>query len=264
VRRALAAALFAVASALPLAAFAADAPRPSALVQRYLAALQRGSYGDAFALLAPAERAYFRNAANFASGFTADAYALRHFATTGTRASASGTVVLAREQIALLDPAHDVRVTTTVTVPYLVTRDGVTDAGRPWRAFAGDAVATSDGVRVTVKKLALYAHAIRVVVTMQNDGSGFITLLPYGRSVLRDDAGHVFRPLVTRDWTVTDEQLFLGLRLAPNSRYTGTIAFATPLLDDRARRFDLTVGPSVRDGASAPVSIDVGGIAARS
>jgi hypothetical protein len=266
-RRALAAALLAVASALPLA-LGANVPAPNALVQRYLTSLQRGAYGDAFALLAPAERAYFRSPANFASGFTADAYALRRFALTAARTSPSGTVVLARERIALTDPAHDVRVTTVVTVPYLIVGAGasarVIDAGRPWRAFASDAVATAAGVRVTVKKLALYAHAIRVVVTMQNDGNGFITVLPYGRSVLRDDAGGIYRPLITRDWTVTDEQLFLGLRLAPNSRYTGTLAFATPLLDDRARRFALTLGPSVRDGAGAPVSVDVAGIAARS
>jgi hypothetical protein len=263
-RRALATALLVCVSVAPAAA-AAPAPSASAVVvSRYLDALRAHDYARAYAMLAPAERAYVRSATNFASGFAADGYALSQFAIVADRASGAAHVVLVREHIALDDPAHDVRATTVVTVPYLVSAGRVTDAGRPWRAFAANASAANAGVRVSVKRVAFYARAIRIVVTMQNDGAGFITLLPYGRSVLRDDAGDIFRPLVTRDWQITDEQLFLGLRLAPNSRYTGTIAFATPQLDDRVRRFELSLGPSVRDGATLPVAVDVAGIVPRS
>jgi len=267
VRRPLATALLACASALPSVALAApshSSDAAAAVVMRYLGALHARRYDDAYALLEPAQRAYFRTTKNFASGFTADGFALQHVAIAGERSRGSARVVFVRETIELDDPAHDVRVATAVTVPYLETGGvggRIDDAGRPWRAFAANATATSDGVRVTVKKLALYARTIRVVVTMQNDGDGFITVLPYGRSVLRDDAGGIYHPLVTRDWQLTDEQLFLGLRLAPNSRYTGTLAFVTPPLDDRARHFELILGPSVRDGAAAPVSVDVAGVA---
>jgi hypothetical protein len=260
VRRVLAIALLVYACAMPAAA----APSVSSgVVQRYLGALHARDYATAFALLAPAERAYFRTVANFASGFTADDDTLTQFAIAGERNADGGRIVIAREHITLDDPAHDARATTVVTVPYLVVGVGLVDAGRPWRAFATTASASNDGVRVTVKRVAFYARVIRVVVTMQNDGTRFVTLLPYGRSVLRDDAGGIYRPLATRDWHITDEQLFLGLRLAPNSRYTGTMAFVAPPLDDRARSFTLTLGPSVRDGASLPVSIDVPGIAAQ-
>ncbi len=268
-RRPLATALLACAYALPGAAVAAPLHSPDAaavVVMRYLGALHARRYADAYALLEPVQRGYFRTSDNFASGFAADGFALQRFAIAGERSRGAARIVFAREHIDLDDPAHDVRVATDVTVPYLVAGGAdarIDDAGRPWRAFAANATATSDGVRVTVKKLAFYARTIRVVVTMQNDGDRFITVLPYGRSVLRDDAGGIYRPLVTRDWQLTDEQLFLGLRLAPNSRYTGTLAFVTPPLDDRVRHFELILGPSVRDGADAPVSVDVAGVAPR-
>jgi hypothetical protein len=266
-RRAFALALVAVASVVPSIARAASVT-PTTIVHRYLAAIAAQRYADAYALLTPQQRAYFRSAANFASVFAADDATLVAFSIAGVRAAGDARVVVVRERLALDDPAHDVRVTTDVIVPYVVTGDAaqprITEpSSRPWRAFATSATATSDGLRVTVKKVAFSTHAIRVVVTMQNDGPGFVTVLPDGRSVLRDDAAGLFHPLVTRDWTITDRQFFLGLRLAPNSRYTGVLAFATPVLDDRARRFTLSLGPVVRDGGTAPFVVDVAGVAAR-
>ena len=245
-----------------------DASSARALVQRYLATIRDRRYNDAFALLESKQRAYFRTAANFASGFEADGATLDAFAIAGVRGATPERVVFVRERIALDDPANDVRVTTVLTVPYLVVGRGSSarigeGAGRPWRAFAANASARSGGMRVTVKKVAFDEHDVRVIVTMQNDGVGFVTVLPYGRSVLRDDAGAIYRPIVSRDWTMTDRRLFLGLRLAADSRYTGALAFASPALDDRAHRFTLTLGPIVRDGASAPFSIDVAGVSAR-
>ena len=245
-----------------------DTASASALVRRYLDTIRDRRYDDAFALLESKQRAYFRSAANFASGFEADGAALDTFAIAGVRGAIPDRVVFVRERIALDDPANDVRVTTVVTVPYLVVGRGTSarigeSAGRPWRAFAANATGTSGGMRVTVKKVAFDEHDVRVVVTMQNDGVGFVTVLPYGRSVLRDDAGAIYRPIASRNWTITDHLLFLGLRLAANSRYTGALAFASPSLDDRARRFTLTLGPIVRDGAAAPFSVDVAGVSAR-
>jgi hypothetical protein len=236
---------------------------PAGVVSRYLDAVRAQRYADAFALLTDAERAYFHSVANYASGFTSDGYALLAYR-LGAR---SGTIVVADERIAFDDPAHDVRVTATVRVPYAVSGTGprarVVDAGRPWRAFASDASASAAGVRVTVEKLAYYARAISVVVRMENTGSGFVTILPYGRSVLRDGDA-VYHPLASRDWDLTDRQLFLGVRLAPRTRYTGALAFVTPPLGDRIRPLTLTLGPVMRDGAVAPASVDVGAIVPRS
>ena len=266
--RALIAALVVLVAPTPLGAARSPAQTPADIVHRYLAALQAKRYADAMRLLDANERAYFRTPANFASGFKADGFALRDYAVIDVRGMAPSRIVVARERIAVVDPAHDTRVTTSVTVPYLVTGSGtrarIVDAGRPWRALASAASGVSGNLRVTVKKLALYPRTIRIVVTMQNTGSRFVTVLPYGRSILRDSAGAVYRPLETNDWHLTDRQLFLGIRLAPNTRYTGAIAFVTPLLDDRTRRFSLTLGPSVRDGGETPFSVDVDGIVARS
>jgi hypothetical protein len=113
-----------------------------------------------------------------------------------------------------------------------------------------------------VKKVSFYARAIACVVTFANVGNGFLTLLPYGRSVLRDDAGHVYHPIVnTVSWIDTDRRLFLGMHLAANAQITGVLSFASPRLDDRARTYTLTVAPNVRDGADAPFSVDVADLA---
>ncbi len=261
IARAFVAALAAVALAQPLAA--RSAPQYTDVLAHYLDALRAGRYATAYALLSADERRYFRTPANYASGFAADGYALLAYR-VGAR---SGPVVVVDERIAFDDPAHDVRVTTNVRVPYVVRGAGgdarVVDAGRPWRAYASAAQASADGVRVTVEKLAYYARAISVVVRMENTGSGFVTILPYGRSVLRDGAT-IYRPLIARDGDLTDRQFVLGVRLAPRTRYTGAIAFVTPPLADRIRPLTLTLGPVMRDGAAAPASIDVAAIVPRS
>jgi hypothetical protein len=239
----------------------------TALVQRYVDALAAGRYADAYALLDAPARAYFRDARNFASAFTADGFAISSYALVGTRGNATFRVYFARESIRLRDPARDVAATATVTVPYGVIGSGATarikDLGRPWRAVATSTAASSGGLRVTVKKVSFYAHAIACVVTFANVGNGFLTLLPYGRSVLRDDAGNVYHPIVnTATWKDTDRRLFLGVRLAADAQVTGVLSFASPRLDDRARRFTLTIAPNLRDGAGAPFALDVANVTA--
>lgn len=246
-----------------------DPVRPgpqTAALRRYVDALAAHRYADAFALLDPAARAYFRTAENFASGFTADGFAIASYTFVGTRGNAKFRLYFARESIRLRDPARDAVATAKVTVPYgVIGNDAgarIKDLGRPWRAFATPVSATTAGLRVTVKKVAFYQHAIACVVTFANVGDGFLTLLPYGRSVLRDDAGHVYRPIRnTTTWLDTDRRLFLGVRLAADAQITGVLSFTSPRLDDRARRFTLTVAPNLRDGSDAPFALDVPGIA---
>jgi hypothetical protein len=264
----------AAAAAVVLLAAAAP-PRPldpvpggaqTALVRRYVDALAAQRFAAAYALLDAPARAYFRNARNFASGFVADGFAIASYTLVGTRGNAGFRLYFAREAIRLRDPATDAAATADVTVPYGVIGTGaaarIKDLGRPWRAFAGTASASTSGLRVTVKKVSFYAHAIACVVTFANLGAGFVTLLPYDRSVLRDDAGHVY-PLIrdARTWRDTDRRLFLGVHLASDAQITGVLSFAAPRLDDRTRRFTLTLAPNVRDGADAPFAVDVGGVA---
>ena len=238
----------------------------TALLRKYVDALAAQRYADAYALLDGPARSYFRNARNFASGFTADGFAIASYALVGTRGNAAFRLYFARESIRLHDPARDAAATATVTVPYgVVGSDGrarIKDLGRPWRAFATSASASSGGLRATVKKMSFYAHTIACVVTFANVGDGFLTLLPYGRSVLHDDAGRAYRLIANRTtWNDTDRRLFLGVRLAADAQVTGVLSFAAPTLDDRARRFTLRLAPNLRDGADAPFALEVGGIA---
>jgi len=262
-----AAAVVLLAAAAPARLDAVPAGPQTAVVRRYVDALAAQQYAAAFALLDPAARAYFRNAQNFASGFTADGFAIASYIFVGTRGNARFRLYFAREAIRLRDPARDVAASATVTVPYgVIGADAnarIKDLGRPWRAFAAPVSATAAGLRVTVKKVSFYQHAIACVVTFANVGDGFLTLLPYGRSVLRDDAGHVYRPIRnTTSWLDTDRRLFLGVHLAADAEITGVLSFSSPRLDDRARRFTLTVASNLRDGADAPFALDVPGITA--
>jgi len=236
------------------------------LVRRYVNALAAHRYAAAYALLDAPAQTYFRNARNYASAFTADAFAIASYTFVGTRGNARFRLYFARESIRLDDPATDETATTTVTVPYGVIGSGasarIKDLGRPWRAFATSVSARASGLRVTVKKVSFYQHTIACVVTFANLGDGYLTLLPYGRSVLRDENGHVY-PLIRnpRSWQDTDRRLFLGVRLAADAQVTGVLSFASPRLDDRARRFTLTVGPNLRDGAEGPFALDVANLA---
>jgi len=266
-----------IAAAAAAAVLLAAAPPPrldpvpagaqTTLVHRYVDALAARRYADAYALLDAPARAYFRNARNFASAFTSDDFAIVSYTLLGTRGNAKFRLYFAREAIRLADPARDVPAAATVTVPYGVIGSAggarIKDLGRPWRAFATSTAATSGGLRVTVKKVSFYQHAIACVVTFANLGNGFLTLLPYGRSVLRDDGGGVFHPIVdTVSWRRTDRRLFLGVRLAAGAQFTGVLSFASPRLDDRNRRFTLTIAPNLRDGSDAPFALDVAGVAA--
>jgi len=263
----------AAAAVVLLAAAPAPAPRldpvpagaQTALVRRYVDALAGARYADAYALLDPGARAYYRNAQNFAGTFTADAFAVASYALIGTRGDARFRLYFARERIRVRDPARDAIGSATLTVPYGVIGSGagarIKDLGRPWRAFASPAATVQNGLRVRVNKVAFYARSIVVVVTLANVGAGYITVLPYGRCVLRDNEGHVYRPIISGDFRQTDRRLFLGVHLAADEQITGALSFATPRLPDRVRRFTLTVGPNVREDGTAPFSVDIAGLA---
>lgn len=233
----------------------------AAVVRKYVDALRAGKYDDAFALLSDDERKYFGDAAAYRSVFEADGFVLKDAKVIGARGDDRGRVFFVRERIGFVDHADDVQREMPATVPIGVLPEHgalhVKDPGKPYRAFASASSADASGVRATVKKVDFYPDRIDVVVTFQNTGDSFVTLLPYGKSVLRDDRGGVYRIVATKDWTVTDRRLYLGARLAPNSRYTGSLAFAAPRLGDVKRSWSLTLAPALRDGADLPFDLTV-------
>lgn len=231
-------------------------------IKRYIDALRAGRYDAAYALLTDSERAYFADANAFRSVFEADAIQLRSARVLGARCSGeTACVYFVRERLAYVDHASDVTRVIDATVPIGVVNEHgephVKDPGKPYRAFAAKATTTASGLLVTVKKVDFYPDRIDVVVTFQNTGDNFVTLLPYGKSVLRDDKGGIYRILATKDWSITDKRLFEGVPLAPNSRYTGSLAFSATRLPSGKRGWSLTIAPALRDGADAPFDVTV-------
>ena len=231
------------------------------LVKRYVDALRTGRYDDAYALLADDERRYYGDAASYRSVFEADGIALRRATLVGARGDDRGRVYFVRERIAFVDHATDAQreIDATVPIGVLPQRGGlrVKDPGKPYRAFASRATATVSALRVTVKKVDFFPDRIDVVVTFANLGENFVTVLPYGKSVLRDDRGGVYRILATKNWTITDKRLYEGIPLAPNAQYTGSLAFTAGRLGDLKRTWTLTLAPALREGGDAPFEVPV-------
>jgi len=263
-RAAVACAAFALATATlaPALVAAALSNAQRDVLTRYLAALRDERYPAAFALLTDAERRYFGTAANFASGFTADRLRIHSFRIlASTTDPARGTVAIVSERIAFFDPAHEAQASATAKVAYGLIPGArgprVKDAFHPWRALAPDGLsARVSGVSVDVRKISFFTGRVEVVVTFANRGDATVTLLPYGRSLLRDDAGAAYQPIATKLPGLTDRTLYTGLRLAPSSRYTGVMAFATP---DRytPKSLTFTFAPALLDGGDAPFELDV-------
>jgi hypothetical protein len=233
----------------------------TAVVQRYIDALRSGRYDDAYALLTDEERSYFGTAASYRSVFDADGFALKSATIVGARGDDRGRVYFVRERATYVDHANDTQREIVATVPLGVLPEHgalhVKDPGKPYRAFASSSTVSVSGLRVTVKKVDFFPDRVDVVVTFTNVGDNFVTLLPYGKSVLRDDRGGVYRIVATKDWSITDKRLYQGVRLAPNSQYTGSLAFGAGRLGELTRYWTLSVAPALRDGADAPFEVAV-------
>lgn len=233
----------------------------TAVVQKYVDALRGGNYAAAFALLTGDMRRYFGDADAYRSVYRADGYVLEQATIVGARGDDRGRVFFVRERFGYVDHATDARKVLTAVVPLGVLPEHgvphVKDPGKPYRAFASASSADASGLHVVVKKVDFFPDRIDVVVTFVNDGSDYVTLLPYGRSVLRDDRGGVYRITASKDWTVTDKRLFEGVPLPPGAEYTGSIAFAAPRFGDVRRSWTLTVAPALREGSDAPFDVTI-------
>lgn len=236
---------------------AALKPAERSLVDRYVAAIEAHRYTVAFRLLEAPEQRYFGSVANFASVFSADRLDVARFRIVGsTRRPPLGTLVFVRERVAFFDHAQQARVKADMTVPYGLTAAlRIKDPYHPWRAVVpGSMWGESAGVRIIVRKLSFFTGRLEAILTFLNTGPRPITVLPYGRSVLRDEAGKAYTPLATRFPSLTDPTLYTGLRLPPEAQYTGLMTFITP------RRFAATslafsFGPVLADGSGEPFEI---------
>jgi hypothetical protein len=263
-RSARSAAAFVVAAALatlaPPPARAALSTAERVVLSAYLDALAHGRYSSAFALLSADERRYYGTVENLASVYDADRFRILRYRILGSETTAKGTVAVVSEHVSFVDHAHESPATADAKVPYAIVRGPngpvIRDPGHPWRAIApAGFVAEAGGVRATVRKISFFTGRIELVVNFQNRGDSVVTLLPYGRSVLRDAKGVVMRPIATRLPGLTDRTLFEGLRLPSSGEYTGFLTFDTP---DRFRpaSLQLSLAPALADGGDAPFELD--------
>ncbi len=231
------------------------------VVQKYVDAIKGGDYAAAYGLLTDELRRYFGDVDAFRSVFQADGYVLERATIVGARGDNRGRVYFVRETLAFVDHATDKQARLTATVPLGVLPEHgalhVKDPGKPYRAFAASSSSDASGLRVTVKKVDFFPDRIDVVVTFANSGDNYVTVLPYGRSVLRDDRGGVYRIVASKDWTVTDRRLFEGVPLPPGAQYTGSLAFAAQRFGDVKRSWTLTLAPALREGSDAPFDVTV-------
>ncbi|HEY4441959.1 MAG TPA: hypothetical protein VGN14_15985 [Candidatus Elarobacter sp.] len=233
----------------------------TAVVKQYVADLQNGNFAAAFALLSDDERRYFGDVAGYRSVFDADGFALQRAQVVGARGDDRGRVFFVRERIAYVNHASDLRRVVDATVPLGVLREHgtlhVKDPGKPYYSFTSSSTAATSALRVTVKKADFFPDRIALIVTFANLGDSLVTVLPYGKSVLRDEQGNVYRVVAVKNWTVTDKQLYEGIPLAPSAQYTGSMSFAAPRLDPHAHVLSLTVAPALRAGGDAPFELTV-------
>ena len=258
-RRALAALLAMLALLTPSPSAAAPSGAAVDVALTYARAVGSGNYEKAYALLTTGMQRYFGNLHNYRSVFTAERFHAGDFKALGVQRAGDARIVTLREEITYLNHGTQQLGHGRLQLRYRVVREGngyrVDDQGHPYRSFlpSGNASVDRNGVKVVVRELAFYPRRIEIALTFENDGNAFMTFLPYGRTLLRDGS-NVYHPLDTRNWLLTDRQLFLGLRLAPNARYTGQIDFLAPgRLEDRARTFELTIAPALPEGADQPI-----------
>jgi len=244
---------------LPAAARAALQPAQRAVLQQYVGALQAGRFDRAFALLSPDEQRYFRTSANLASIYQADGVKIDGFTIVASQSDQLGKVAIVSERNEFFDERRQSPEHATAKVAYGILRGAhgltIKDPLHPWRALAPHGFAASvNGIDVTVRKISFFTGRLELVATFANVGDTTVTLLPYGRTVLRDQNGKSYPPIASRLPGLTDKTLYTGLRLAPQAQYTGLMSFLTP---DRfePKSLNLTIAPVLADGADAPFEI---------
>jgi hypothetical protein len=240
------------------------------VLDRYLDALGAARYADAYKLLAREDQRYFGNADNFASVYLGDRIKIgKHKVLKVEAVPKRGAFVIVSERVSFYDYIHSGPVTATARVDYAVVNDNgsvrIKDPSHPWRIVVPPHATTEvDKLVVTVRKISFFSGTVEVVLSFANLGDETVTLLPYGRSVLKDQNGTVYQLVETKFSSLTDKALYEGLRLAASGQYTGALTFfsSPPQRGAVPARFtpkslSLTVGPQLRDGADQPFTGDL-------
>lgn len=246
-------------AAAPAAIPADDA---TALVRRYLGDLAAKRYDDAYALLVSSEKRYHGDARGYASVYLADEAAVGPWSLVRVSNAPQGRVYFVREHLAYLDHALGAQRTIDATVALGVLRENgrwaIKDPGHPQRAFRLDTSVDTSELKMTVRKISFWPEKVELVATFANHGSGAVTVLPYAKTVLKDEAGDEYRIIAVRNWALTDRRLFEGLRLGGGHEYTGVLGFSRPAgAATTPKRLDLTIAPALRDGADQPFALTV-------
>ncbi|GAC1519700.1 MAG: hypothetical protein NVS2B3_16030 [Vulcanimicrobiaceae bacterium] len=248
---------------VPSRASATLAAAERGVLIRYLTALERRDYRAAFAQLSDDERRYFGSARNLEAVFAADGLAVEHHTILkSTSAGRLGSLAVVRERVRFFDHARQRTGRTDADVRYGIVPSArgpaIKDPFHPWFAFAPTAFrAQVGGASVTLRKVSFYAGRFDIVATFANTGSSAVTILPYGRTLVRDERGRRYVPIRSTASNLTDRVLFEGLRLAPNARYTGTLTFAS-VVRFRPRRLAVTIAPALFDGGERPFDFVLG------
>jgi hypothetical protein len=250
---ALSSALRPAAAALPVA--------QKTILTRFLTSLQHQQYDVAFALLSKPEKSYFASAANYASAYTADRVKIDSFQILGSTVAGGITVAIVAEKFEFFEPKRQAVAIVSAKVPYGIVNVGgalgIKDPYHPWRAIAPENWSvTTSGVTATVRKIAFFTGRVELTIAFDNRSESTVTLLPYGRSVVRDQSGAVHQPIETKLQGLTDAELYKGVLLQSGARYTGTMTFFT------ANRFaptslSVTLAPMLADGADAPFNLEL-------
>jgi hypothetical protein len=244
-----------------VAARAAIPPAQRSILTRFLRALHAQNYPAAYALLSKPERSYFGSASNYASSYLADRIKLDSYRLVATTQTAQGTIAIVSERLEVFSPRLQTSGSVTSKFAYgIVTVGGelgIKDPYHPWRALVpANWSTTASGVTVIVRKLSFYTGRIELLLTFQNRSDVTVTLLPYGRSVVRDSEGGVHHPIETKLAGLTDAELYKGVRLAPGSQFTGAMTFFT---SDRfmPAALSATIAPLLADGADDPFALEL-------
>jgi hypothetical protein len=250
----------ALAAAVAASPSATLRPAQRAALDAYIHALGARRYADAFKLLTSGERRYFGTSENFGSAFVADRLTIGTFRVLRVEPAGSlGAVAVVSENVTFLDHGHQATASATARVAYGLINEGgsvrIKDPYKPWKAFIPAAASAEvEKLRATVRKVSFFTGRVELLITFVNAGEGQVTLLPYGRSVLRDDTGRIYHLIDTKLSGLTDRTLRLGLPLAASAEYTGALTFFTP---DRftPHSLSLSIAPNLRDGDDAPFEI---------
>jgi limonene-1,2-epoxide hydrolase len=262
--------IIAAAALLALGATPAPSPRPSpdpaaiAAVSAYVAALQRGDFDAAFALLTAEQQRYFGNAHNLASNSRASGFVIHSYKVIGQLSHGAIVEAMVEQQSSFMDIASGKTITGVVREPYFALRENgawrVKELYQPWKSYAPNMSGSAHGVEVIVARIEFYDKRIRFDCAIRNTGSVGVQVLPLAKTTLDDGSGAKIPAMNEATFPLNDVGFFEGMHLQPGQQAIGFINFPVAQKKDADQTLTLTVAPAIADGAEQTFSIVVGPI----